>query len=169
MNEVSLFRLYVLRAMYLFIVVGLGVYLWPGVLNPEKHWELDGGAGLLHARRLFLALHTRATLSAADAARAPVGSGLEDALAHARSLTAMEGRPYRRVDQALDLCCIPGRARLYRHSLALCVCALCESARRSLAISRLMRGLLKLPTVHSSSNRRRLLSPFGNQQEITNQ
>jgi hypothetical protein len=43
MNEVSLFRLYVLRAMYLFIAVGLGVYLWPGVLNPQKHWELMEG------------------------------------------------------------------------------------------------------------------------------
>ena len=43
MNDVSLFRLYVLRAMYLFIVAGLGVYLWPGVLNPQKHWELREG------------------------------------------------------------------------------------------------------------------------------
>jgi|SRR5450631_1480855 len=43
MNEVSLFRLYVLRAMYLIIVVGLGVYLWPGVLDPNKHWELMEG------------------------------------------------------------------------------------------------------------------------------
>jgi hypothetical protein len=43
MNEVSLFRLYVLRAMYLFIVAGLGIYLWPGVLNPQKHWELMEG------------------------------------------------------------------------------------------------------------------------------
>ena len=43
MNEVSSFRLYVLRAMYLFIVAGLGVYLWPGVLNPQKHWELAQG------------------------------------------------------------------------------------------------------------------------------
>ena len=43
MNEVSVFRLYVLRAMYLFIVVGLGVYLWPAVLNPRKHWELMEG------------------------------------------------------------------------------------------------------------------------------
>ena len=43
MNEVSSFRLYVLRAMYLFIVAGLGVYLWPGVLNPQKHWELMEG------------------------------------------------------------------------------------------------------------------------------
>lgn len=33
MNEVSLFRLYLLRAMYLFIVVGLGVW----------HWELMEG------------------------------------------------------------------------------------------------------------------------------
>ena len=29
MKEVSLIRLYVLRAMYLFIVLGLGIYLWP--------------------------------------------------------------------------------------------------------------------------------------------
>jgi hypothetical protein len=43
MNEVSLFRLYVLRAVYLYIVVGLAVYLWPGVLDPEKHWELNEG------------------------------------------------------------------------------------------------------------------------------
>lgn len=43
MNEVPLFRLYVLRAMYLFIVVGLGVYLWPGVLKPDRHWELMEG------------------------------------------------------------------------------------------------------------------------------
>jgi hypothetical protein len=43
MNEVSLFRLYVLRALYLFIVVGLGFYLWPGVLDPNKHWELMQG------------------------------------------------------------------------------------------------------------------------------
>ncbi len=40
MNEVSLLRLYVLRAMYLFIVVGLAAYLWPGVLDPDKHWRL---------------------------------------------------------------------------------------------------------------------------------
>ena len=45
MNEVSLFRLYVLRAMYLFIVVGLGIYLWPGVLDPEvlERRQLLGG------------------------------------------------------------------------------------------------------------------------------
>jgi hypothetical protein len=42
-QDVSLFRLYVLRAMYLFIVVGLGVYLWPGVLDPDRHWELIQG------------------------------------------------------------------------------------------------------------------------------
>ncbi len=43
MNDVSLFRLYVLRGMYLFIVLGLGVYLWPGVLDSNKHWELMQG------------------------------------------------------------------------------------------------------------------------------
>ena len=43
MNEVSLFRLYILRGMYLFIVVGLGIYLWPSILNP--------GRVVLHRRR----------------------------------------------------------------------------------------------------------------------
>jgi hypothetical protein len=43
MREVSLFRLYVLRAMYLFIVGGLGVFLWPEVLDPKIHWQLQGG------------------------------------------------------------------------------------------------------------------------------
>jgi hypothetical protein len=43
MNEVSLFRLYLLRAMYLFIVVGLGIFLWPGVVNPDRHWQIAEG------------------------------------------------------------------------------------------------------------------------------
>jgi hypothetical protein len=29
--------------MYLFIVVGLGVFLWPEILNPERHWVLAQG------------------------------------------------------------------------------------------------------------------------------
>jgi hypothetical protein len=60
-NEVSLFRLYVLRAMYLFIVVGLGVYLWPGVLAAQKHWELMEGQAtcMLAAFSLLCALGVR--------------------------------------------------------------------------------------------------------------
>ena len=37
MSEVSVFRLYVLRAMYLLIVVGLGITIWPGILNPPEN------------------------------------------------------------------------------------------------------------------------------------
>jgi hypothetical protein len=61
MNEVSLFRLYVLRAMYLFIVAGLGVYLWPGVLDPHRHWELMQGQAscMLAAFSLACALGLR--------------------------------------------------------------------------------------------------------------
>ena len=33
MREVSLFRLYLLRATYLLLVVGLGIQIWPGVLH----------------------------------------------------------------------------------------------------------------------------------------
>ena len=43
MNEVSLFRLYLLRALYLLIVVGLGIVRWPEVIQQviyqEKDWE----------------------------------------------------------------------------------------------------------------------------------
>ncbi len=39
MYEVSLFRLYLLRALYLLIVVGLAIVLWPGVIHHEKPWE----------------------------------------------------------------------------------------------------------------------------------
>jgi hypothetical protein len=40
MSEVSAFRLYLLRALYLLIVVGLGITIWPGILHPA--------AGLSH-------------------------------------------------------------------------------------------------------------------------
>ncbi len=48
MTEVSPFRLYVLRAMYLFIVIGLGVFLWPGIIDPNHHWqEIQGQAACM--------------------------------------------------------------------------------------------------------------------------
>ncbi|MEZ4869498.1 MAG: hypothetical protein R3C14_49700 [Caldilineaceae bacterium] len=34
MSDVSTFRIYLLRAMYLFIAVGLTVQKWIGILNP---------------------------------------------------------------------------------------------------------------------------------------
>lgn len=40
MVHVSLFRLYLLRAMYLFIVVGFGMFIWPGILQHRGPWEL---------------------------------------------------------------------------------------------------------------------------------
>ncbi|WP_038487870.1 hypothetical protein [Collimonas arenae] len=44
MNDVSLFRLYLLRALYLLIVVGLGaVVIWPGFISHHKPWELMEG------------------------------------------------------------------------------------------------------------------------------
>jgi len=55
MNEISIFRLYVLRATYLLVAVGLGAMLWPLLLDaPEtaEHfrgvtWCLLGTVGLL--------------------------------------------------------------------------------------------------------------------------
>jgi hypothetical protein len=42
-QEVSVLRLYLLRAMYLLIVVGLGVVVWPGIISHAKPWTLNGG------------------------------------------------------------------------------------------------------------------------------
>jgi len=42
MTEVSLFRLYVLRAMYLLIVLGMGLQVWPVIVH-HKPWELMQG------------------------------------------------------------------------------------------------------------------------------
>ena len=43
MSEVSLFRLYLLRAAYLFVVVGLATTVWPPVLQHTKAWPLMSG------------------------------------------------------------------------------------------------------------------------------
>ncbi|HZB27196.1 MAG TPA: hypothetical protein VE282_01445, partial [Gemmatimonadales bacterium] len=39
MDGVSMVRLYLLRATYLFIVVGLAFLIWPSLLNPPEHTE----------------------------------------------------------------------------------------------------------------------------------
>ncbi|MUT66094.1 hypothetical protein GOM71_09145 [Paenibacillus sp. NEAU-GSW1] len=47
MNEVSLLRLYLLRGLYLFVVVGLILVQWPEIIDkiihPDKSWELMDG------------------------------------------------------------------------------------------------------------------------------
>lgn len=43
MYEVSTFRLYLLRATYLLIVVGLGFVIWPGIIHHSYAWALRYG------------------------------------------------------------------------------------------------------------------------------
>ena len=61
MPEVTTFRLYLLRATYLLLVVGLGVEIWPGVLHPPKDLDLMRGVvrSLLAAVSLLAALGIR--------------------------------------------------------------------------------------------------------------
>lgn len=42
-GEVSLLRLYLLRGLYLLVVVGLGIQVWPGIINQSGSWELMEG------------------------------------------------------------------------------------------------------------------------------
>ena len=61
MRELSTFRLYVLRATYLLIVVGLGSDVWPALLRHPISWTLWHGVGvsLLCAVTLLTALGIR--------------------------------------------------------------------------------------------------------------
>jgi membrane protein YdbS with pleckstrin-like domain len=43
MAQVSLLRLYALRATYLLLIVGLGIDIWPAIIHHEKPWELMQG------------------------------------------------------------------------------------------------------------------------------
>jgi len=40
MSSISIFRLNLLRAGYLLLVLGLGATIWPGILNLAKSWDL---------------------------------------------------------------------------------------------------------------------------------
>ena len=42
MSEVSMFRLYALRAMYVFMFVGLALVKWPAILNPPPGLSNSG-------------------------------------------------------------------------------------------------------------------------------
>ena len=60
-DDVPLARLYVLRAVYLFIVVGLAFNVWPDVIDPGRHWgHLEGQTEcMLAAFSLLCALSLR--------------------------------------------------------------------------------------------------------------
>jgi hypothetical protein len=61
MSEVSTFRLYTLRAMYLYMVVGLAIFKGPGILNPPPDLSNDGSivASVLAAFALLAVLGIR--------------------------------------------------------------------------------------------------------------
>ena len=44
MPELSIFRLYLLRAAYLVIAFGLTVMIWPGIISPPETLSHMGGA-----------------------------------------------------------------------------------------------------------------------------
>ncbi len=61
MTEVSTFRLYLMRATYLLILVGLGFTIWPGIIHHAKAVELMDGvvSSLLAAVTVLAALGIR--------------------------------------------------------------------------------------------------------------
>ena len=65
MNDVSTFRLYLLRVMYLLIAVGLAFTIWPQILHHPTPWSLWHGVGcsLLGAVSVLAALGIRYPLA----------------------------------------------------------------------------------------------------------
>ncbi|MES2899482.1 MAG: hypothetical protein V4723_07110 [Pseudomonadota bacterium] len=61
MNELSMFRLNLLRALYLLIAVGLGITLWPDIVRQGSAWSMSNKSGLcmLAAFSLMCALGVR--------------------------------------------------------------------------------------------------------------
>lgn len=61
MTEVSTFRLYLMRATYLLMLVGLGFTIWPGVIHHAKPVELMDGvvSSLLAAVSVLAAMGIR--------------------------------------------------------------------------------------------------------------
>ena len=50
MPEISRARRIALRALYLFIVTGMAIYMWPDILAPNTHWKpLQGQANCMLA------------------------------------------------------------------------------------------------------------------------
>ena len=65
MPDVSTFRIYLLRATYLLIVVGLGFHIWPGILHPPEDLE--------HMRGVVRSLLGAVALLAAPGIHYPLG------------------------------------------------------------------------------------------------
>ena len=61
MFEVSIFRLYLLRATYLLIALGLALMIWPGLIHHTNAWALENGdaAGLLAGVQVLALLGIR--------------------------------------------------------------------------------------------------------------
>lgn len=61
MNDVSTFRLYLMRATYLFVSVGLLFTIWPQIIFHSKPWPLWHGVGcsLLAATSILAAVGIR--------------------------------------------------------------------------------------------------------------
>lgn len=64
MNGIALWRVNLLRAGYLLIVLGLGLVVWPSILTPAKIWEPAHGviAAMLAALSLLSLLGLRSPL-----------------------------------------------------------------------------------------------------------
>ena len=130
-SEVSLARLYVLRAMYLLLVVGGGIAFLPQLIG---HEPTARGGNPEYARRIMGACLFRTSLPAADASDTSLRTGVEDNLARRLRATGMEGRraydPIHRgshIDRA-------GRDRDPDHPVEICLAALPEGTGGALAL-----------------------------------
>ena len=117
----------------MFIVVGLGVFLWPEILNPEQHWALAQGEStcMLAAFSLLCLLGLRYPLQMLPVL--PWETVWKTLWLLLVPFPQMEGRSHRRGASAYGLCLLHGDTGLSRDPLGVHILALRQSAWRSLA------------------------------------
>lgn len=89
----------------------------------------------MHAARLLGIMRPWVEVSSADAACTSMGSGVENDLVDRRGAPDLDIGSDERFNARYSQCLFARRDISLRHSLALCICKLCEEARGSVGLS----------------------------------
>ena len=104
MAQIAVYRLHLLRGGYLLLIIGLGLTVWPAILDPAKTWQLPNGViaamlgalsllaviGLRHPLRMLPILLWELTWKTIWLLRVALPAWADDGLDPATAATAVE-------------------------------------------------------------------------------